>query len=238
MPHVHRFYVESAADGATEILLSDEEAHHAIKVVRVRDGETAAVFNGQGREWLGTVARVGKHAVSVRITSQRDEPTPTPLTLRCAWLHRDKAVEEIIRRGTELGVTDFVFFEAERSQGSPKQKDKWTRLAVEACKQCGRLWLPTFVTADRVLDDWTAGDGTAMIATAERDPVPVRSQDVTGPVTLFIGPEGDWTDGELAEVLARGAQPISLGTTVFRAEVAAITAATIIQYERGVLGPC
>lgn len=237
MAHLHRFFAEGCPAGSSAISLSEEEAHHALKVVRMRDGDAAAVFDGLGREWIGTAARTGKRDVTVTVASVRETSPPPPLLLGCAWLHREKAVEEIIVRGTELGVTGFVFFRAARSQEAPRPRDKWRKLAVEACKQCGRLWLPTFDTTKDLNEAWPADGTTTLICTADRPAEAVRGLSPGTPAAVFVGPEGDWTEAELEEALARGARPMSLGAMVFRAEIAAITAATVVQYERGLLGP-
>lgn len=237
MAHLHRFYAETVTEEAAEILLSEEEAHHALKAVRMRDGDAAAVFDGQGREWIGTAARTGKRDVTVTVASVREAYPPPPLLLGCAWLHRDKAIEEIIIRGTELGVTRFVFFRAARSQEAPKPRDKWRKLAIEACKQCGRLWLPAFGTVAGLREALPSDGTTTLICTADRPAEALRAIRPEMPAAVFVGPEGDWTEAELEEALARGARPMSLGETVFRAEIAAITAAAVVQYERGLLGP-
>ncbi len=238
MPHLHRFHVPPGTPGDRPVCLSPEEAHHAARVVRVREGDTVALFDGGGREILGTVVTCSKQEVVVSPQSERQETAPTPaLTLALAWLHRDKPVEFAIRHGCALGVTRFVFYRAVRSERPPKVQEKWTRLAVESCKQCGRLWLPTFEVAAAMEDVLAEAGGAALVATADREATPWSAVANAETLTLVIGPEGDFSTEELDAAEAAGARFVSLGATVYRAEVAAVVGCTVIAHAFGQLGP-
>jgi 16S rRNA (uracil1498-N3)-methyltransferase len=239
MPQLHRFYVPDLTQHRDPVGLPDEELHHALHVVRVKAGETVRVFDGAGLYADATVTAVNKRDLQLALGPLHRDPEPaTRLTLAQAWLNHAHAAETIIRRGTELGVEQFIFFRAEHSEKSPKPSDKWTRMAIESCKQCGRHRLPTFHTAksvDEVIATWPA---CVILATQSVEPKPLGA--VIGDcrdVTLIIGPEGDFTARELATVLESGAHPLSLGPLTLRAEVAAATAITLVQYHLGNLGP-
>lgn len=238
MPHLHRFYTAPEAVSGGEAVLEAEEAHHALHVVRLRVGEPVALFDGMGREWLGHIARIGKREVAAALETCRSTPRPAPeLTVAQAWLLRDKALEFLVQHGTEVGVTRFAFFRAKRSERSPKINEKWRRIAIEACKQCGRLWLPTFEEVADLAQALEKAPGARLIATMDVPPVSwpnaVQGQDAV----IGIGPEGDFTPEEVSTALALGAQPVSLGASIFRAEVAAVLAAALLRHYQGGLGP-
>jgi 16S rRNA (uracil1498-N3)-methyltransferase len=235
----HRFYADIEESGVSGITLSPEESHHARRVLRVRDGEAAVVFNGRGAEWSGRIETPSKDRVAVAVekTRREDEPAP-PLTLAIGWLHREKLMGETIRRGVELGVSRFLFFPAARSEKAPAMNNRWQRFAIESCKQCGRLWLPVFEIADSfdaVLKNNTGGDLLLFTLSGETMPLP---EALTGaPVTVLIGPEGDFTPEEQQAARDAGARPVSLGMMTFRSEVAAVVGVSLVQYELGRLGP-
>ena len=238
MAHLHCFFIPEDTPGTGEIALPAEEAHHALRVVRLREGDAVVLFDGQGRELHGRVAACTKRDVYISVERAERHPLPTPaLTLAVAWLHKDKAIEEIIRRGTELGVHTFQFFRAAHSEQAPRMGKKWERLAVEACKQCGRRWLPEFVVVDDLEEVLEAAAPDRLIAAMDEEPIPIADALSGQEVTLLIGPEGDFTDAETAAALAAGFRPISLGATTFRTEVAAVVGATLVQYHMGRLGP-
>lgn len=237
MAHCHRFYVlpETLAVGA--VALPPEEAHHALRVARVREGDAIALFDGQGREGQGLVQRMDKREAVVQIEEVRTTPRPSPaLTLAQAWLHREKNLEFIVRHGTELGVATFVFFRAAHSESAPRIDPKWMRLAIEACKQCGRLWLPDFRVAGSLGEALEGATGDRLIAVMDTPTAGLSRCLSGGDAMICVGPEGDFTAEEIREALAMNAQPVSLGETVFRSEMAAITVTTLIQYECGALG--
>ncbi len=238
MPHRHRFFASPESGNPSLAILRDEEAHHAIHVVRLRPGERVEVIDGQGHSWNGEVQTVSRRDVTIQLTDENHVPRPAAqVTLIMGWLHRDKSLEEVIRRCTEIGLDRFVFFRAKRSERKPRLSDKWERLAIESCKQCGRRWLPTFDVADSLEQALSRADGPLLIATKDAAPQSLSSSLQDSHVTLLIGPEGDFSDDELKQALDVGAIPVSFGETTFRTEVAAIVGTSLVLYELGHLGP-
>jgi len=237
MPHLHRFYIDPGMNTENEVLLTGDEAHHALHVVRLSPGDEVALFNGCGAELRGEVTRCAKREALIRIVSRDQEPPPKPrLTLAQAWLLRDKPIEFLIQHGTEIGVTRFCFFRAEHSERPPKPHDKWRRLAIEVCKQCGRRWLPVFETADSLENAIDAAEGVCLAATMDLPSIAWPQIRPDHDYTVFVGPEGDFTAAEIERLRAAGAQPCSLGQTTFRSEMAALLAATLIRHRQGMLG--
>lgn len=238
MPHTHRFYIEPDAINGESTSLTGPEAHHALHVLRVKHGDPLILFDGMGREIEGRVSATTRHNVTVEITDERNVSRESrTLILLQAALHRDKAIEELIRRCTEVGVARFVFYPAERSERPPKISPKWRRWAIESCKQCGRLWMPEFSTTPDFETALKGSWSALLIATAAIEPVPLRTAVKGDTIALAVGPEGDFTPEELALAKAHGAQFISLGAATFRSEVAATIASALIRYELGCLGP-
>ena len=133
--------------------------------------------------------------------------------------------DEIVRRLTELGVDDIVPFVAARSVVRPDEAkatlmvQRWRRVAREAVMQCRRLWLPTVSTL-RPFDELDLS--RAALA------VPGARALSAGENSLLTGPEGGWSDAELAAV----DRHVGLGPHVLRAETAAVTAGAILAARR------
>ncbi len=238
MPHLHRFHVSPEDLRADRITLPEDEAHHALRVARVRVGDRVALFDGQGMEALGEVVAAGPERVTVSCETRREKPRSLRrLTLAQAWLNREKSIEPIVSRGTELGVDRFVFFKGERSERAARLQEKWARQAIESCKQSGRLWLPEFELADDLGGVLAAAGGRVLIATKDREAAPLKEAiGDEGDVLVLVGPEGDFSEAELQSAVKAGAAPISLGEYTLRSEVAATLAVSLIQYELGELG--
>lgn len=238
MSHLHRFHIAPETPTAPTIALPREEAHHALRVARVRHGAEVELFDGRGRVLRGSLRPEGRREAFVEVTAESQTPRPTPqLTVAVAWLHRDKAVETIIRRATELGVGRVVFFGAEHSERKPKDSDKLQRVAVEAGKQCGCAWIPDLELAAELGEVLPGSAGDLLLADMHGEPAPLRTSLTGGDAMVLIGPEGDFTEEERAMALKAGARSLSLGGNTFRTEVAAGVAAALVLYEWGRLGP-
>lgn len=234
MSHLHRFPVPRDTPEQGVVPLSDTEAHHALRVVRLRDGEEIELFDGAGRVWRGHFEQQGKREASVKITDFHQEAPPLhKLTLLQASLHRDQAIEELLRRGTEIGITRFAFFRASRSEHTPKISPKWERLLLEVCKQCGRNWMPEIDVAQDAAREIEAHQGATYLAAMTPHARPVADYPPASQALLVVGPEGDFTPQELDTLLAAGASPITLGPVTYRAEVAAVLGATLLLHHAG-----
>ena len=235
---MHRFFHPTDTPEASDVSLSPEESHHALRVLRVRRGDPVELFDGKGHAWRGAVAETGKKEVRVELDEVRFVPRPEPgVTLAQAWLHRDKLLDELVSQATVLGVDCIVFFRAEHSEKKPRLNDKWKRLAIEACKQCGRLWIPNFGVTESLADVLAhARDGRVVMACMEPPHQPLASLSADRPVTYLVGPEGDFSAMELAIARGEGAISISLGDYTLRSEMAALVGLTLIQYHLGRIG--
>lgn len=235
MPHLHRFYVPTESLIAGRVSLPPDAAHHAFRVARVREGDRVALFDGQGREARGQVVLSGGKEVVVSVETVEEIPRPMRrVSLGQAWLNREKNIEGIVTRGVELGVCRFVFFRGDRSERAPRHSEKWQRLAIEACKQTGRPWLPEFELAPDLSAAIGTSTGAVLIATKQRAAVSIEAAVAEQEnVLLLVGPEGDFSEAEMDDAIGAGAVPISLGEYTLRSEVAVSVGLTLVQRHLG-----
>ncbi|MCS7080650.1 MAG: 16S rRNA (uracil(1498)-N(3))-methyltransferase [Chloracidobacterium sp.] len=237
MPH-HRFYAPLENFTAAEVYLPDDEAHHAVHVLRIRVGETVNVFDGQGRAFCAVVTEASKRGV--RLVPAEPLPSnesPLDLTLAAALLKADK-FEWVIQKAVELGVTRIVplvtrHVEPGLVRGlSAERLSRWARISREATKQCGRSRL-TPVTAPRPLAEVTAMEGVKFFFTEHGGQSWSRIvKGIDTPpsvVTAFVGPEGGWSHDERTRAVADGAHLVTLGRRILRAETAGILAVGLLQ---------
>ncbi len=243
------FYLESAAwpeDPAASLVLDEEEARHAVKVVRVRRGEVVRCFDGRGREARCEVSATAKNAVTLTPQEVRVVPPPArPVTLAVAWT---KAARRswLVEKAVELQAAALWFWQAGRSQGDVPvtPKASWTAQAVAGAKQCEAAWLPVIRTFPgglaEVLDAARAEAIPNRYVLWEREGAPLLSAGMLaapGGVLLVVGPEGGFNSAEQARFLgthqddwnvgndmddARSCRCVSLGRRVLRWETAAL----------------
>jgi len=218
----HRFFVDADLAPGGTVPLDAAERHHA-RVVRAREGEEVEVFNGRGAGFFGVF---GENAI--RITAPApDREAPAAIALAMAIIQLDK-FELVVQKATELGVraivplvTDRVELRAERYRG---KHDRWRKIAFEAVKQSGRTLIPT-IAEPTEFRDAVAREGAKIIFDADASP---STSQLSNSSTLFIGPEGGWSDEELRLAREHGCAFQRLGPRRLRAETAAIVATAII----------
>jgi 16S rRNA (uracil1498-N3)-methyltransferase len=237
------FYLPADAwseDGET-LRLTGDEARHATQVRRHRVGDEISVLDGCGRRAVGRIKLLERDALTLGVERVMTTPAPViPVTLVQA-IPKGDTMEWIIEKAVELGVAEIWPVLTERTvirmdeDAAVKKHQKWSRQLIEACKQCGqshfpRLHVPVEIgSALRSIP--TAG--LRFVASLEADAKPLSQlmpQDSARPVTLAIGPEGDFHPDEYAAFRAAGWLAWTLGHLTLRCETAAISAVAILQH--------
>ena len=243
----HRFYIPSSSWNLENLLLSEEEAHHCVDVMRCSEGDRIIVFNGSGTEAEAEIVSLSKKEVSLKpiLVSETPRP-PAAITLGQA-IPKGKNMDLIIQKATELGVSQITPLLSERTvvqldaSDLEKKQAKWQRVAIEACKQCGQNWLPEVTTPSSV-DAFTKKASTPLRIVAAISPEARPLQQILAEwdeesperpheASVMIGPEGDFTPAEISTALSAGFAPLSLGPIILRSETAAIYALSIVGYE-------
>lgn len=239
---MRRFFYDPAQESDGHLLIEGAEAHHISTVLRLRLGETTELLDGAGRVLTGQIERISADRVLFRILSRRQEPeSRSPLTLAAALL-KGKKMDLLVQKATELGVHHFipVITRYCEPQGRDKHAaDRWQRIMLEACKQCGRPWLMR-ISTPLPLHELEIPADSLKIMPWERETA-CSFSDITmqagQPALLLIGPEGGFHPQEVDFAKQCGFKTVSLGPRILRAETAALTAAVLVQNGLGNLAP-
>jgi 16S rRNA (uracil1498-N3)-methyltransferase len=245
---MHRFYLPPEECQGKSLCLGGSEAHHAQHVLRIRPGETVTVLDGAGGEFLCQVQECQGRNVTLAVAEKRQHTAPASRITLLQAVPKGKLMEAIIQKATELGAWRIVPLLSERvvAQFDEEQRthkaDKWQQVATEAIKQCGCAWLPKVeapVTPEQFLARNEAFELPliASLQSGSRHPREYfrafRDKEGRMPASLsvWIGPEGDWSPAETTAITAHGALPITLGPLVLRVETAATYCLSILNYE-------
>jgi 16S rRNA (uracil1498-N3)-methyltransferase len=245
---MHRFYLPPERCAGEALRLDGREAHHALKVLRVKYGELVAVLDGIGNEFLCTVENCSRDAVTLSVSLKNFKPAPACAVTLLVAIPKGKIIEDIIQKAVELGARRIVPVFAERvvtqldGENAEHKREKWQGVAVEAIKQCGAAWLPKIeapVTIEHFLARKEKFDLSLVgsLQKERRHPRDVfRGFEKTNgrlpkTVGVWIGPEGDFTLDELKAVQNSGAHPVSLGSLILRVETAAVYCLSVLNYE-------
>ena len=145
---MHRFYIAPATRNPDDLLLTDGEAHHARDVLRLKRGDKAVLFNGQGREITAEVTDVSPNDVRFRkLTQTETPPLRCQITLGQA-IPKGKNMDLIVQKAVEIGVAEICPLMSQRTvvdlapDAAAQKQAKWQHVAIEAAKQSGQNWLP------------------------------------------------------------------------------------------------
>jgi 16S rRNA (uracil1498-N3)-methyltransferase len=226
-----RFYINLPLQrGAVE--LTGPEAHHLATVCRLRPGAAVCLFNGDGRQYPARVQHVAKRAVQLDVLGVEEPPRELPVALEvAAALPKGDRGPFLVEKLTELGVTAFVPLASERSVVQPREgkMDRLHRHVIEASKQCGRNVLMRIDD----LADWASygrGGKSGEICVLAHPGGAEQLDDVlampqAAAVRVAVGPEGGFTDAEVALAREAGWHLVDLGPRTLRIETAALALA-------------
>ena len=238
-----RLYCPTSLGSDELIDLPAAVAHHAARVLRLREGDPVTLFNGEGGESEARLARIGSRSVSAMVGKhhavERESPLQVTLLQGLAGAER---MDYVIQKAVELGVAAIAPVTMARSvtrldaARASKRAEHWRSVIVASCEQCGRNRLPLlhplrdFDAALGSLNDSGADPGATTGAALSLVLSPGEGSSLTafdrpsGAIRLLIGPEGGLSPEELAVAQSAGFRNVRLGPRVLRTETAGVAA--------------
>lgn len=233
---ISRFHFSGVLPQDGELALPETIAHHALRVLRLREDEPLVLFDGLGGEVEARLVIRGKHGFA-RLGARRaiERESPLQLVLVQCLASGDK-MDWIVQKAVELGIGAVIPLQAERSvlrlngERADKRRAHWQQVAVAACEQSGRNRVPdvsalqslaAYLEGARAVTKLILAPGGALKLSAVPRP--------QAELHLMVGPEGGWSEGELAACAAAGCEAIGLGPRILRTETAGLAAVAALQ---------
>jgi 16S rRNA (uracil1498-N3)-methyltransferase len=234
-----RLFIEAPLSAGALLALDEKPSHYLSHVLRLKEGDSVALFNGRDGEWRATLQMVAKRGVTVQVAEcLRPHRLPPDHWLLFAPIKSGR-IDLVVEKATELGVRGFGAVKTARTVVGRVNEERLRAHAIEAAEQTGRVEVPELF-AYRPLEGWLHGwdvsrrlvvcDETGSGQTPSVALPPHRGQKAA----LLIGPEGGFTQAELERLRALPyVVPMTLGPRVLRADTAAIAALTCLQLHLG-----
>jgi 16S rRNA (uracil1498-N3)-methyltransferase len=205
----------------------------------LKPGDEVFVFDGEGREYRGTISEIQKKlaAISIRGPYTPASPeSPLDITLASTVLNGER-YDLIVQKAVELGVKTLIPMITIRCEAKVKDAarrvERWRRIAMEATKQCGRATLMRVEEPRTFTEMISSAPVEEVIMFSEREGKPFPKTIKGQEITALVGPKGGWDDSELEAAVAAGLRVVTLGGRILRAETAAITFTSILQHRFG-----
>jgi 16S rRNA (uracil1498-N3)-methyltransferase len=233
-----RFFCDAKLGPGAMLQLPENAARHAARVLRLKAGDKAALFNGDGHDYSAELLRVEREKVSVKIVDMAvvQRESPLQVTLAQAISSGDR-MDLTLQKSVELGVAAIQPLAAERSvvklsgERADKRRQHWQNVVISACEQSGRALVPQ-VAAPKPLLNWLGEPENFALKLMLAPGAEHTLHDLpkpAGDICLLIGCEGGFAPPEMAAAASRGFIPARLGARVLRTETAAMAALAAMQ---------
>lgn len=224
---MQRITIDPQQIQADQLTLTTDQQHYLSRVMRLSPGGKFQVIDGRGAIYLATLQTTGARILEKLDIWAGELPIPVNLVLAIP----KNGLDDVIRVCTELGVQGIYPVTSDRTIPKPssQKQQRWQKIAQEAAEQCERLIIPVV----HELQPWpqilpSPTDQKFIGAARGTPPHLLQCHLSAAPIWVAIGPEGGWTDRELAQAISQNWQPVSLGSRILRSITAPMVAMSII----------
>ena len=247
---MHKFFVDRDSFTTHSVKIQGEDVKHMYRVLRLGPGDKISINDCMGKEYIGEIIDINKAEVNIRLLKEIDLNNESPLLVFLyQGLPKSAKMDLIVQKATELGVRKITPIitgrvEIKSELGEFRKTDRWRRIALEACKQCKRSFIPQVETPIEFEELLSQLKGIDLIV------VPYENEEGKGikammkeisninikSAAVIIGPEGGFEEAEIQKLKAVGAHIITLGPRILRTETAGFVAVSVLMYELGDMG--
>ena len=230
MSNIRLFYSKSLSLNLTD-KLDKSQSRYVYKVMRMKENEVFSLFNSSG-EWEVKILNISKSIVEFNVVKQlRQKENSKELWLAFSPI-KSNYLNFMIQKTTELGVTKFLPIIFDRTIFRKINKDRLDKIVIEAAEQSNRLHVPS-IEEPQMLKDFLKNDMDLLFTDLNSSNTKVNADSLSDkPICVLIGPEGDFSEEEREEILQyNSVQSIKINENILRADTAAISALSILNYE-------
>ncbi|MGI5309521.1 16S rRNA (uracil(1498)-N(3))-methyltransferase [Rheinheimera sp. WS51] len=237
---IPRIYHSSSIPLNQSFNLDDEAANHVGRVLRMPIDSELILFNGDGFNYPATITAADKKRVNVIAQKQLENPVESSLNIHLGQaISRGDRMDFAIQKAVELGVAEITPLFTERcgvkleGERLLKRTQQWQKIVISACEQSGRSIVPIVHPAVS-LTSWLAQDTQELKLTLHpRAKDTIKTLAAVKDIRLVIGPEGGFTDEEIALTTQADFKSILLGPRILRTETAALVTISALQLQFG-----
>ncbi len=226
-----RFYTPSLLQQCQDVILTDTEFHHLAHVMRIKEGDSIELVNGQGALGYALLDHLEKKRAILKIESVINQKKPMQELVLAQALPRMNRLDFIIEKGTELGATQFWLFpglHSERKTINEHQIERLRNMSIAAMKQCGRLYLPS-IEIKPSLTHWDNVPFPAYFGDLYEIAEPFSQVfKHSESAIFFIGPEAGFSEKEIEDFTRLKVKGVKLHPNILRTDTAALVALSLM----------
>lgn len=221
---MHRFFVPDISSDQKVIILPEEESKHATKVLRLKEGDTIELINGKGDLFTCELILPGKRAEVKVLQHLHETPDKQTIHIAIAPTKNIDRLEWFLEKATEIGVDEVSLLLCENSERKIVKMERLEKILVSATKQSKRLYKPILhdLLPFKTFIEQIENGGFIAHCEENRNRTELRQQSIPDDFLMLIGPEGDFSPGEIELALTKNFQPVTLGKNRLRTETAGV----------------
>lgn len=241
-----RVYIDAPLSEGLSVELPEQASGHLVRVLRLREGDTCVLFNGNGHDFDARIINIGKRGVQADVIAARKLENESPLSITLLQaIARGEKMDLILQKATELGIAQVIPVHSERSEvkldgaRAIKRLAHWRGVVASACEQSGRATLPVVMEPQALMPAVAAADlpGNRFYLS----PLAASGIDALGApaderLMIAVGPEGGWSSRDLQALDDAGFIGLKFGPRILRTETAGLAAIAALQAKFGDLG--
>ena len=228
-----RLYNPDSIEENSTSLLSKEHTHYVINVMRLKRGSNINFFNSEG-EWKSEIVFLNKDRVEVKIIEKIKQPKELSNIELAICLVKKNPMETILQKATELGVSKITPIISERTEVKELNYDRANKIVIEATEQSNQLSPPKIFEVTKLKDFLNNLDGTSKLLFADvnsKKNLNVETLKQGNPITVLIGPEGDFSPSERDSILGNSnVTSFTISRNILRSDTAVISAISLVNF--------
>lgn len=236
----HRLYTPQELKPDATVTIEGDAARYLTSVLRLAAGADLVLFNGDGNDYPCRMTAAGRNAVRFEVLDCRSNPATSPIHITLTQaLGRGERMDYCLQKATELGVNVVQLLITERvelklaGQRLDRRLAHWRAVIVSACEQSGRATVPELHPPVDIRQ-WLQGNAVGdRLVLDPRAAAPLSRIELGPGVDLAVGPEGGFSEDELALMVNSGVVPVRLGPRTLRTETAGPAAIAVVQAKAG-----
>ena len=232
MSNLRLYFPDSIVENSTS-LLSKEHTHYIVNVMRLRRGSNINFFNKEG-EWLSEIVFLERDRVEVKFLNKIKDSSTVPNIELAICLVKKTPMEFILQKATELGVSKITPIISERTEVKELNLERANKITIEATEQSNQL-TPPFISKVTKLKDFinNINEANKLFFANVNSKYNLNSSDIEKgqPISILIGPEGDFSPQELELILAKSnLTSFTLSGNILRTDTAVISAISLVNF--------
>lgn len=238
---MQQYFVKEELTLHQDVLLDQEQAHHVQHVLRMKEGSVIRIANFQKQVYLAHVCYRDKQVMAHLDARIEVSEYACRISLAAALIKGDKW-DFLLQKVCELGAYEIQPFISKRcvvkvkDEKKEKKIQRWNKIALEACEQCKRSDVAVVHETCALSEVGVESYDLKLVAYENADHIAMKLKDTlehhpnAQRILCVVGPEGGFEEAEIADLMARGFQCVSLGERILRAETAALSMVNTLSF--------